>query len=118
MKDGGFGSAFEAGAWPRGGFATPAIRKVTGSFAGNTPETNCTSRTLLESDESSIDAEATAPEAGDENTAAVFSGIFQPCPDRVISSRPVEGIATSGNKDIVIVTSFCDARTPDSAIEG
>ena len=82
----------------------PEIVNTTRSFAGNRPDENCTERRELLDDNKS-DADATAPEIGDENdTGTVLGDKVQPDPDSVTSNLPVLGIGHSGTSATVIVT--------------
>ena len=81
----------------------PEILNTTRSFAINRPDENCTERTVLLDDNTS-DADATAPEIGDENDTGVLGDKVQPDPDSVTSNLPVLGIGHSGTRATVIVT--------------
>ena len=95
----------------------PEIVNTTRSFAGNRPDENCTERTVI-LDDNTNDAEATAPEVGDENDTGALGDKVQPDPDRVMSNLPVLGIGSSGTSATVIVTCGWEAKTLDKETDG
>ena len=82
---------------------TPEMLNVIRSFVKNCPDEKCTERTVELAD-AAIDAEATAPDVGDENETGALAGKYQPDPDSVTSNLPVLGIGHSGTSATVIVT--------------